>query len=78
MNYRTNVSAVEDVYKTLNESLETLIKQSLQTWQIREELHNHLGAFRQIYVNMLLGGDREKAIDYIYGVYFSENGSEAR
>jgi len=41
--------------------------------QVREELHNQLGAFGQKYV-MLVGGDREKAIDYS-GVYLSEDGT---
>jgi len=72
MNYRTNVSSVEDVYETPNEPIKALVKQSLQTRQIHEELHNQLGALGK-YVNMLLGNDREKAIDHVYGIYFSEN-----
>jgi len=35
---------LEDVYETSDEPLETLVKQSLQTRQVREELHNQLGA----------------------------------
>jgi len=72
MNYRTNVSSVEDVYETPNEPIKALVKQSLQTRQIHEELHNQLGALGK-YVNMLLGNDREKAIDHVYGIYLSEN-----
>ncbi|KYM95056.1 hypothetical protein ALC62_14302 [Cyphomyrmex costatus] len=74
---RSHVPAVEDVYETPNEPLETLVKQSLQTRQFREELNNQLGPHVQKYVNMLLivSGDRKKAIDYVYGVYLNENGS---
>ncbi|EGI66695.1 hypothetical protein G5I_04760 [Acromyrmex echinatior] len=56
----------EDVYETPNEPLEMLIKESLQTRQVREELHNQLRTLGQKYVNMLLGDDREKAIDHVY------------
>ena len=69
---------LEDVYETSNEPLEMLVKQSLQTRQVREELHNQLEALGQKYVNMLLGGDREKAIDHVYGVYFREKRHDAR
>ncbi|KYN06851.1 hypothetical protein ALC62_02234 [Cyphomyrmex costatus] len=72
---RSHVPAVEDVYETPNEPLETLVKQSLQTRQFREELNNQLGPLGQKYVNMLLSGDREKAIDHVYGVYLNENGT---
>jgi len=48
--------------------LETLVKQSLQMRQVREELYNQLGALGQKYVNMLLDDDREKAIDHVYSV----------
>ena len=34
---RSHVSLVEDVYETPNEPLESLVKQSLQTRQVREE-----------------------------------------
>ncbi|KYM94613.1 hypothetical protein ALC62_14755 [Cyphomyrmex costatus] len=51
------------------------LKQSLQTRQFREELNNQLGPLGQKYVNMLLSGDREKAIDHVYGVYLNENGT---
>ena len=34
----SHVLTVEDVYETPNEPFETLVKQSLQTWQVREEL----------------------------------------
>ncbi|KYN02981.1 hypothetical protein ALC62_06186 [Cyphomyrmex costatus] len=72
---RSHVPAVEDVYETPNEPLETLVKQSLQTRQFHEELNIQLGPLGQKYVNMLLGGDREKAIDRVYGVYLNENGT---
>jgi len=49
-----------------------LVKQSLQTRQVHEELHNQLRALGQKYVNVLLG-DREKEIDYVYGIYLSDN-----
>ena len=67
---RSHSSSIEVVYETR----ETLIKQSLQTWQVREKLHNQLRTLGQKYVNMLLGGDREKTIDHVYDVYLSENG----
>ncbi|KYN06410.1 hypothetical protein ALC62_02646 [Cyphomyrmex costatus] len=69
---RSHVPAVENVYETPNKPLETLVKQSLQTRQFREELNNQLGPLGQKYVNMLLSGDREKAIDH---VYLNENGT---
>ena len=47
----SHVSSVEDVYETPNESLKTLVKQSLQTRQVREKLHNQLGTLGQRYVN---------------------------
>ncbi|KYM96057.1 hypothetical protein ALC62_13290 [Cyphomyrmex costatus] len=72
---RSHVPTVEDVYETPNEPLETLVEQSLQTRQFREELNNQLGPLGQKYVNMLLGGDREKAIDRVYGIYLNENGT---
>jgi len=71
-NYRTHISSVEDIYETPIELLETLVKQLLQTWQVCEELHNHLGALGQKYVNMLLDGWTEK--DHVY-IYLSENGT---
>jgi len=41
---RSHVPSIEDVYETPIESLETLVKQSLQMFkqslQVREELHN--------------------------------------
>jgi len=51
------------------------VKQLLQTRQVREKLHNQLGILGQKYVNMLLDSDREKAIDHIYNVYLSKNGT---
>ena len=72
---RSYVPSVEDVYETPNEPLETLVKQSLQTQQVREKLHIQLGALGQKYVNMLFGGDRENVINHVYGVYLSENGT---
>ncbi|KYM83670.1 hypothetical protein ALC53_05868 [Atta colombica] len=55
----------------LHELSYELSKQSLQTQQFREELHNQLGALGQKYVNMLLNDDREKAIDHIYAYSLS-------
>ena len=49
----------EDIYETPNEPLETLVKQSLQTQQVREELHDQLEPLGQKYVNMLLCLDFE-------------------
>ena len=46
---------------------ETLDKRSLYMRQVHEELHNQLRT--QKYVNMLLGSDREKAVDHFYGVH---------
>jgi len=63
---RSHVSSIEDVYETPNEPFKTLIKQLLQTRQVCEALYNQLKALEQKYVNMLLGGDREKAIDHDY------------
>ena len=76
-NYRRNIysSLAEDIYEMPNELLETLVKQSLQTQQVREKLHIQLGALGQKYVNMLFGGDRENVINHVYGVYLSENGT---
>jgi len=73
--YELSHVSSEDVYETPNEPLKTLVKQLLQTRQVHEELHTQLGALGQKYIYMLLG-DREKAIDYIYGVYLSENGNK--
>ncbi|KYM95900.1 hypothetical protein ALC62_13452 [Cyphomyrmex costatus] len=64
---------IEDVYKTPNEPLETLVKQSLQTRQFCEELNDQLGPLGQKYVYMLLSGDREKAINHVHSVYLNEN-----
>ena len=70
---RSYVPSVEDVYETPNESLETLVKQSLQTRQVHEELHKQLGPLGQKYINMLLDGQRKD--DHVYcGVYLNENG----
>ena len=54
-----------------NELLETLVKQSLQTQQVSEELHDQLRPLEQKYVNMFL--DRKKEIDHVYGIYLNEN-----
>jgi len=64
----SHVSSVE----TPNEPLETLVKQSSTNASVREELNNQLESLEKKYINMLLGGDREKAIDHIY-LYLSEN-----
>jgi len=40
----SHVVSVEDVYETPNEPFETLVKQSLQTRQVGEKLHNQLGS----------------------------------
>jgi len=63
----------EDVYETLNEPLETLVKQSLQMQQVREELHNQLRPLGQKYINLLLGGEKRRLITFFYGVYLNEN-----
>jgi len=51
---------------------ETLDKRSLYMRQVHEELHNQLRTLGQKYVNMLLGSDREKAVDHFYGVHIPQ------
>ena len=43
--------------------------------QVREKLYNQLGPLGQKYINILLGDDREKMINHVYGVYLSKNGT---
>ncbi|KAL6253553.1 hypothetical protein P5V15_015621 [Pogonomyrmex californicus] len=66
----------EDVFETKDvsePSFETTIKQSLQTQQGREALHNQLGPLGQKYVSSLLDDNgKNDTFDRVYGVYFDK------
>ncbi|KAL6265823.1 hypothetical protein P5V15_002643 [Pogonomyrmex californicus] len=66
----------EDVFETKDASepsFETAIKQSLQTQQGREALHNQLGPLGQKYVSLLLDDNgKNDTFDRVYGVYFDK------
>jgi len=38
-------------------------------------LYSQLGSMGQKYVSALFGGDKRNEIDYVYGVYLSDNGT---
>ncbi|KAL6263071.1 hypothetical protein P5V15_005870 [Pogonomyrmex californicus] len=67
----------EDVFETkdISESLETTIKQSLQTQTRNREGLHQLGSLGRKYVSLLLGDDTDKTIDCVYGVYFDKSGT---
>ena len=67
----------EEIFKTDDDpsSLETSVRQVLNTPQGRQRLQSQLGPLGQIYVNTLLTGDSRNEIDLVYGVYFDENGT---
>jgi len=58
----------EEVFETKNHdepSLETSIKQALQTQEDHEMLYSQLGPLGQKYVSALLGGNRRNEIDHV-------------
>ncbi|KYN13277.1 hypothetical protein ALC57_14540 [Trachymyrmex cornetzi] len=66
----------EEVFETGdNPSLETSVRQALNTPQGRQRLQSQLGPLGQVYVNTLLIGNARNEIDLVYGVYFDENGT---
>ncbi|KYN22502.1 hypothetical protein ALC57_05099 [Trachymyrmex cornetzi] len=66
----------EEVFETgNNSSLETSVRQALNTPQGRQRLQSQLGPLGQVYVNTLLIGNARNEIDLVYGVYFDENGT---
>ncbi|KYN18784.1 hypothetical protein ALC57_08898 [Trachymyrmex cornetzi] len=70
----------EEVFEEIGDdpSLETSVRQILNTPQGRNRLYSQLGRLGQIYVNTLLIGDKRNEIDLVYGVYFNENGTMLR
>ncbi|KYN09375.1 hypothetical protein ALC57_18507 [Trachymyrmex cornetzi] len=66
----------EEVFETGdNPSLETSVRQALNTPQGRQRLQSQLVPLGQVYVNILLIGNARNEIDLVYGVYFYENGT---
>ncbi|KMQ83363.1 hypothetical protein RF55_20240, partial [Lasius niger] len=64
---------LEDVFETSGDTLETSVKNMIPTPEGQEALREHFGPLGQKYMGALLGGDRNKKIDHVYGVYFDKN-----
>lgn len=67
----------EDVFETSSDqlpSLETSVKQTLQTPQGRDDLNRRLGSLGRLYITFLLSGEKPRKNDHVYGVYFGNDG----
>ncbi|KYN09972.1 hypothetical protein ALC57_17910 [Trachymyrmex cornetzi] len=70
-----NLTQDEEVFETGdNPSLETSVRQAVDTSQGRQRLQGQLGPLG-VYVNTLLIGNARNKVDLVYGVYFDENGT---
>src|SRR5215469_4571779 len=65
----------EDVYETTGDSLAT-IRRELQTSKGMKSLRTHFGPLGEKYMGFVLGGDGDKSIDKVYGVYFDSTGKK--
>ncbi|KYN27427.1 hypothetical protein ALC57_03191 [Trachymyrmex cornetzi] len=66
----------EEVFETGdNPSLETSVRQALNTPKDCQRLQSQLGPLEQVYVNILLIGNAKNEIDLVYDVYFDEKGT---
>jgi hypothetical protein len=63
----------ENVFETTGNSLETSVRNRLESSEGQEALREHFGPLGQQYMGTLLGGDEKKEIDHVYGVYFDKN-----
>lgn len=61
--------------ETSEPSLEESLKQALEMRESRKKLPAQLGPLGRTYMGLLLGDDRDKAVDTAYGVYFDVNGT---
>jgi hypothetical protein len=57
-------------------SLETSVREAVQTREGREALFGQLGPLGRKYIGQLLGDGDVTAIDDVYGVYFAEDGTK--
>jgi len=65
--------AIENVFETTGNPLETSVRNRLQTSEGQEVLREHLGPLGQKYMSALFSSDEKNEIDHVYGVYFDEN-----
>lgn len=66
--------AVEDVYEITNDPFVTSVRRELQTLDGQEMLRTHFGKLGQKYVGEVLRSDKNNDMDYVYGVYFNNDG----
>jgi len=65
--------AIESVFETTGNPLETSVRNRLQASEGQEVLREHFGPLGQKYMSALLSGDEKNEIDHVYGAYFDEN-----
>ncbi|KMQ88246.1 hypothetical protein RF55_12298 [Lasius niger] len=65
--------ANENVFETTGNSLETSVRNVLQTPESQEMLQEHLGSLGQKYMGTLLGDNKKNEIDHVYGINFDKD-----
>jgi hypothetical protein len=63
-------------FEPSSDSFVTSVRRELQTSKGHETLRSHLGPLGQRYFGAILGSDKDKTMDYVYGVHFTNDGAK--
>jgi hypothetical protein len=63
-------------FEPSSDSFVTSVRRELQTSKGHETLRSHLGPLGQRYFGAILGSDKDKTMDYVYGVHFANDGAK--
>ncbi|XP_072761210.1 uncharacterized protein [Anoplolepis gracilipes] len=65
---------VDEIFETTPDSLVTTVQRELQTSAGVNIFREHLGPLGQKYILTVMNQDKDKAMDYVYGIKFSNDG----
>jgi len=61
---------VEEIYESTPESLITTVRRELETSKGQKILRDHFDPLAQKYIGVIMSGDKNKSMGYVYGVKF--------
>lgn len=66
--------SVEEIYETTPDSFVTSVRHELETSEGQKTFRDHFGPLAQKYIGAIMSVDKNKSMDYVYGVKFTSEG----
>jgi len=66
--------SVEEIYETTPDSFVTSVRHELETTVGQKTFRNHFGPLAQKYIRAIMSVDKNRSMDYVYGVKFTSEG----